>query len=289
MAGGGRSHCPGRAVILVTGATGNAGGAVVRALVNSGEQVRAVVRDVNRAPLPAGVEEVAGDLNDPGTLVPHFEGVTAAFLLAGYEGLEETLANMRRAEVERVVLLSSSAAPSGDLTNAVARYHVLSERAVRDSGLRWTFLQPNTFMTNTFQWLPQLRLGDVIRAPFADVSVATIDPDDIGAVAAVALTSDANDGRALRLSGPESLSPADRVAILAKTLGRELRFEAQSNEDARAEMNAAMPAEYVDAFFRFFVDGDLDESAVLPTVREVTGRAPRSFEAWASAHVAALR
>ena len=289
MAGGGRSHCPGRAVILVTGATGNAGGAVVRALVSSGEQVRAVVREVNRMPLPAGVEEVAGDLNKPGTLVPHLEGVTAAFLLAGYEGLEETLANMRRAEVERVVLLSSSAAPSGDLTNAVARYHILSERAVRDSGLRWTFLQPNTFMTNTFQWLPQLHQGDVIRAPFADVSVATIDPDDIGAVAAVALTSDANDGRALRLSGPESLSPADRVAILAKTLGRELRFEAQSNEDARAEMNAAMPAEYVDAFFRFFVDGDLDESAVLPTVREVTGRAPRSFEAWASAHADALR
>lgn len=276
-------------MILVTGATGNAGGAVVRALVNSGEQVRAVARDVNRVPLPAGVEEVAGNLNEPGTLVPHLEGVTAAFLLAGYEGLEETLANMRRAEVERVVLLSSSAAPSGDLTNAVARYHILSERAVRDSGLRWTFLQPNTFMTNTLQWLPQLHQGDVVRAPFADVNVATIDPDDIGAVAAVALTSDANDGRALRLSGPESLSPADRVAILAKTLGRELRFEAQSNEDARAEMNAAMPAEYVDAFFRFFVDGDLDESAVLPTVREVTGRPPRSFETWARAHVDALR
>jgi uncharacterized protein YbjT (DUF2867 family) len=276
-------------LILVTGATGNAGGAVVRALVNSGEQVRALVRDVHRAPLPRGVEAVAGDLNEPGTLAAHLEGVTAAFLLSGYEGLEQTLANMRRAGVERVVLLSSSAAPAGDLTNAVARYHILSERAVRASGLGWTFLQPNTFMTNTFQWLPQLRQGNVIRAPFADVSVATIDPDDIGAVAAVALTSDANDGRALRLSGPESLSPAKRVAILAQVLGLELRFEAQSNEEARAEMDASMPAEYVDAFFRFFVDGDLDESAVLPTVQEVTGRAPRSFEAWARAHADAFR
>ena len=138
------------------------------------------------------------------------------------------------------------------------------------------------------QWLPQLRQADVIRAPFADVSVATIDPDDIGAVAAVALTSDANDGRALRLSGPESLSPAERVAILA-VLGLDLRFEAQTNDEARAEMDAEMPAEYVDAFFRFFVDGDLDESAVLPTVEEVTGRAPRSFEAWARAHADAFR
>jgi uncharacterized protein YbjT (DUF2867 family) len=171
----------------------------------------------------------------------------------------------------------------------VARYHILSERAVRESGLGWTFLQPNTFMTNTFQWMTQLRQGDVIRAPFADVRVATIDPDDIGAVAAAALTSSASEGRAYRLTGPESLNPADRTAILAGVLGRELRFEGQSNEQARAEMSATMPAEYVDAFFRFFVDGDLDESAVLPTVQDITARAPRSFEAWARAHADAFR
>jgi uncharacterized protein YbjT (DUF2867 family) len=271
-------------VILVTGATGNAGGAVVRALVNSSERVRAVVRGADRAPLPPGVEAAVGDLNEPGSLVPHFEGVTAAFLLSGYNGLEETLANMRRAGVERVVLLSSSAAPAGDETNAVARYHILSERAVRQSGLGWTFLQPNTFMTNTFQWLPQLRKGDVIRLPFPAVRVATIDPDDIGAVAAVVLRTGVGEGQAYRLSGPESLSPADRVAILGEVLGRRLRFEGQSNQEARAEMSESMPAEYVDAFFRFFVDGDLDESAVLPTVEEITGRAPRSFEAWARAH-----
>jgi hypothetical protein len=67
---------------------------------------------------------------------------------------------------------------------------------VRESGLAWTFLQPNSFMSNTLQWVPQLRAGNVITAPFADV------------------------------------------------LGRELRFEPQSNDDARAEMSANMPAEY---------------------------------------------
>jgi uncharacterized protein YbjT (DUF2867 family) len=270
-------------MILVTGATGNAGGAVVRALVAAGAPVRALVRDAG-ASLPAGAVAVAGDLNRPETLAPHLEGVEAAFLLSGYEGLEQTLADMRAAGVERVVLLSSSAAPSEDLTNAVARYHILSERAVRDSGLRWTFLRPSSFMTNSLQWLPQLRAGDVVRAPFADVAVATIDPDDIGAVAAAALRSDAHAGRAYRLSGPEALRPADRVAVLADVLGRDLRFEAQSNDEARAEMSAAMPAEYVEAFFRFFVDGELDESEVLPTVEEVTGRPPRSFRDWVVAH-----
>jgi uncharacterized protein YbjT (DUF2867 family) len=275
-------------VILVAGSTGNAGGAVVHALANAGEEVRALVRDTDHSPLPPGVEAAVGDLNRPGTLASHFDGVTAAFLLSGYEGLDETLANMLRAGVERVVLLSSSAAPSGDLSNAVARYHILSELAVRESGLAWTFLRPNSFMTNTLQWLPQLRLGDVIHAPFPDVRVATIDPDDLGAVAAAALTSDAHEGLGYRLSGPQSLLPAERVAILAKVLGRELRFEGQSNEQARAEMSDAMPAEYVDAFFRFFAEGELDESQVLPTVQDITGRPPRRFEEWARAHADAF-
>jgi uncharacterized protein YbjT (DUF2867 family) len=273
-------------LIFVTGATGNAGGAVVRALAAAGEPVRALVR--GGADLPAGVEQVTGDLNRAETLRPHLEGVQAAFLLSGYDGLAETLAAMGEAGVRRVVLLSSSAAPSGDMTNAVARYHILSERAVRESGLAWTFLQPDSFMTNTFQWIPQLRAGDVVRAPFGDVRVATIDPDDVGAVAAAALTSSAHEGRTYRLSGPESLLPADRVATLARVVGRELRFEAQSDDEARAEMSESMPPEYVDAFMSFFADGTLDESEVLPTVREVTGREPRSFEAWARAHADAF-
>ena len=273
-------------MILVTGATGNAGGAVVRALAAAGAPARALVRE--RAELPAGIEQVTGDLNRAETVAPHLRGVEAAFLLSGYAGLAETLAAMREAGVRRVVLLSSSAAPSGDTTNAVARYHIVSEQAVRASGLEWTFLQPNSFMTNTLQWVPQLRAGDVVRAPFARVAVATIDPDDVGAVAAAALTTDAHAGRAYRLSGPESLTPADRVGILARVLGRDLRFEAQPDDEARAEMSAAMPSEYVDAFFSFFVDGTVDESEVLPTVEQVLGRRPGTFEAWVRRHAEAF-
>jgi uncharacterized protein YbjT (DUF2867 family) len=276
-------------MILVTGATGNAGGTVVRALAEAGEEVRALVRDAESSRLPPGVEVATGDLNKPGTLARHLGGVSAVFLLSGYDRLAETLVNMRSAGVTRVVLLSSSAAPGGDLSNAVARYHILSEQAVRDSGLAWTFLQPNSLMSNTLRWLPQLRDGDVIHDAFGDVAVAMIDPADLAAVAVKALVTDELEGRSLRLSGPAAIYPADRVRILSAALDRELRFEPWSNEQARTEMSASMPTAYVDAFFSFFVDGTIDETTVLPTVREVLGRDPRSFERWVTANIDSLR
>jgi uncharacterized protein YbjT (DUF2867 family) len=275
-------------MILVTGATGNVGRELVRTLVERGEPVRALIRrEADRARLAPGVDAAVGDLDRPDSLTDAVEGVRAAHLLSGYADMPGLLKRLRQAGAERVTLQSSSAVPTGDMTNAVARYHIESEAAVRDSGLAWTFLQPNSFMSNTLQWVPQLRAGDVIRAPFADVPIATIDPLDIAAVAADALTTAAHEGRSYRLSGPESLRPPDRVAILATVLDRDLRFAPQSNEEARAEMSAAMPEQYVDAFFSFFVDGTVDESTVLPTVREVLGREPRTFEQWARARRAA--
>lgn len=170
------------------------------------------------------------------------------------------------------------------MSNAITRYMSLSEQAVRESGLDWTILRPSGFMSNALEWAAQLKKGDVVRAPFPDVRVAVIDPYDIGAVAARALVDDGHRGQVYRLSGPQALTPADRVRILGEVLGRDLRFEGMTNEEARAEMSASMPAAYVDAFFDFNVGGSLDESAVLPTVAQIAGRPPRTFERWAAAH-----
>jgi uncharacterized protein YbjT (DUF2867 family) len=276
-------------MILVTGATGNAGGGVINGLLELGADVRGLVRKGSEGELPDGVEAAAGDLNDPESLRGPLDGVSAVFLLSGYEGIERSLALMGEADVERVVLLSSSAAPTGNLDNAVARYHILSERAVIDSGLPWTFLQPNSFMSNAYRWLPQLEEGDVIRGPFGDVAISAIDPADLGAVAARALTSGDHEGKTYRLSGPEALLPREQVAIMAKYAGRDMRFEAQTDEEARTEMEGQMPREYVDAFFEFFSEGTVDETTVHPTVKEVTGGEPRSFEQWAEEHADAFR
>ncbi|MCP9951396.1 hypothetical protein [Actinomadura madurae] len=171
------------------------------------------------------------------------------------------------------------------MTNAVTRYMVVTERAVHDSGLPWTILRPSAFMSNALRWLPQLRAGDTVRLPFANVRAAVVDPHDIAAVAATALLEDGHEGRTYYPTGPESLLPSDQVAILGETLGRDLRFEAQPDDEARAEMTGQMPAEYVDAFFDFYVNGSLDESVVRPTVQDVTGTPPRTFADWTKTHI----
>ncbi|SEN94502.1 NAD(P)H-binding protein [Actinacidiphila rubida] len=271
---------------LVTGPTGNVGSELVAALAAAGAPVRALVRTPREIP---GAETAVGDLDRPGTLRGALAGVTGVFLLPGYAGLAETMSLAVEAGVRRVVLLSSGSAASGDLTNAVARSMIESERAVRESGLSWTFVRSGAFMSNALRWLPQLAEGDEVRVPFPTVRTAPVDPYDIAAVAARALLDDGHDRAIHAVSGPQSLLPEEQVAVLGRVLGRDLRCVGLSDAEARVELEAAMPVAYVDAFFDFYVDGSLDESRVLPTVEEVTGRAPRTFERWARDHVAAFR
>ena len=210
------------------------------------------------------------------------------YLLAGYHGTPRFLAHARAAGVEHVVLQSTSLVALGDVSNAFAAPHIEAEEAVRESGLAWTFTQSNSFMSNTYQWLPQLRAGDVVRVPFADIPVAMIDPLDIAAVAVSAFNSSEHRGRSYHLTGPESLLPAERLRVLGDALGRPLQLVALSNDEAREEMSKSMPPEYVDAFMSIWGDGNHDESRVLPTVQDVIGRPPRRFAQWVAAHADAF-
>jgi uncharacterized protein YbjT (DUF2867 family) len=276
-------------MFLVTGATGNVGGELVRALAERGGDVRALSRDGQPASIPPAVEIVTGDLNRPATLRGALAGVDGVFLLSGYDDMPGILAEASQAGVTRIVLLSGGGARSTDTTNAVSAYMLASEAAVQDSGLAWTILRPAAFMSNALRWAAQLRAGGTVLEPFTDVRTAVIDPADIAAVAAAALTTGEHPGRTYTLSGPEPLLPADRLRILARVLQRDLRLEPQSNEDAFEQMSEEMPDEYVRAFFSFYVDGTLDESRVQPAVQQILGRPPRNFARWAHAHADAFR
>jgi uncharacterized protein YbjT (DUF2867 family) len=274
-------------VILVTGATGNVGSEVVRALVARQEPVRAMARNPNRAALAATVDVTSADLGAPETIGPALDGVRKVFLL-GQFATPDLLRAVRDARVELVVLLTSRCVVGGRPDNAITRTWLDAEAVVRDSGVPWTILRSSGFHSNALRWLPQLRAGDVVRAPWPDVRVASIDPADIAAVAATILTEPGHDHTAPALSGPQPLVPSDQVATLAQALGRPLRYEPLTDQEARAQMQADTPAPVIDAFFRFFTDGEFDDSEVVETVRRITGRDPHTFAQWARDHARAF-
>ena len=271
--------------IAVLGATGNVGAEVVRLAAADGHDVRAVAR-TEPAQLPDGARFLTGDLDDASTLEPALDDVDALFTLAGYAGLAQTLELARDQSAARVVLLSSSSAPTGRMDNAVARYNIESEHLVRASGLEWTMLQPNAFMSNALRWLPQLREGDTVREGFGDVPLSVVHPGDVAAVAFSALTDSRHAGRSYRLSGPESLSTTERVHQLGAAIGRPLTFEPLDDAAARVVMLETTPPEYVDAFFQFYRDGIIDESSVQPDFTDVMGRRPRDFGTWLATNTA---
>jgi uncharacterized protein YbjT (DUF2867 family) len=230
------------------------------------------------------VQVVAGDLEDPGSLAPALDGVSKVFLLGGF-ATPDLLRRIGAAGAGHVVLLTSRCVIGGNPENAVTRMWLDAEAAVRGSGVTWTILRPSGFQSNALRWLPQLRQGDVVRAPWAAVPVAAIDPADIAAVASAVLTGPGRQGEALTLSGPEPLAPGEQVTALGQALKRPLRYEPLPDDEARASMMAdGTPASLIDAFFRFYSAGEFDDSAVTATVHEITGRPPRTFDQWAHAH-----
>src|SRR5690242_18589173 len=94
-------------MIVVTGATGNVGRALVRHLVEAGEQVTAVSRRRPEDPLPPGVRHVAADLADPPAVRAALDGAEALFLLVAGEDPAGLVDRARAAGVRRIVLLSS--------------------------------------------------------------------------------------------------------------------------------------------------------------------------------------
>jgi uncharacterized protein YbjT (DUF2867 family) len=245
---------------LVMGATGHVGSGVVAGLRERGAAVRALSRQ--QRDWPDGVEGVVADPMAADGLVAAADGVEAAFVMSGYDGEAGLLAALPADAL--VVLLSASSAPLGD-ANPLSAMHAASERAVVESGHPHVFLRPCSFMSNLDRWSDQLATGDVVRTPFADVPVALTDPADIAAVAVLALTEPGHAGATYRLSGPEALTPPEQVAVLGEVLGRELRHEAEPDDEVVASIFRAHP--------------EL-ESEVQPTVRKLLGRPAGTVRAY---------
>ncbi|MGW4396830.1 SDR family oxidoreductase [Amycolatopsis nivea] len=279
-------------MIVVTGATGNIGLPLVRALADAGEQVTAVSRRV--AEVPEGVRHVVADLADPASLEPALTGAKALFLLLSGDlhavgaNPADLVAKAADAGVRRVVLLSTlgvATRPFG--TTRIAMREL--EDVVRESSLDWVILRPGGFASNALWWAESVRTQGIVAAPFGDTGVPIIDPADIGEVAAACLRDDRHVGGVYELTGPEVITPRQQAEALAAALGKPVRFRELTRAEAKAGMMRSMPGELADDTLDILSSPTPAELRVSPDVERILGRAPRSFADWAARSIAAFR
>src|SRR5690348_7920878 len=227
--------------ILVIGGTGTVGRQVLSRLMAAGAQVRALVRNPDAAQLPPQVEVVRGDLILPETLDSCLEGIDTVFLVWTAPAAAVAPALERIAKhARRIVFLSAplkTAHPLFQQPNAARAIAEQIERLIETSGLQWTFLRPGMFAANALiWWAPQIRAGDVVRWPYFSTPTAPIDERDIAAVAVRALCEDGHAGAEYVLTGPHSLSQFEQVSIIGSVIGRSMRIEEISPDEARREL-----------------------------------------------------
>jgi len=274
-------------MIVVTGATGNVGRPLVRALVAAGEQVTAVSRGGAAVDLPAGVRHERADLVEPESLEPALDGAGALFLLTSPEfmangNLKDVVDVVRAAGVGRVVLLSSHGVGTG-------RHPLHLEDAVMQSGLEWTMLRPGNFDSNALQWADMVRAQRVVAAPFGDVALPAVDPADIAEAAAIALREPGHGGNIYTLTGPVPISPRQQAMAIGDALGESVRFVEQSRAEARSQMLGYMPEPVVEATLGALGTPSAAEQRVSPDIQRILGRPPRAFAEWAARTIAAFK
>ena len=280
--------------VLVTGATGRVGRAVIAQLLDAGVPVRALTRRPATAGLPAAVEVVAGDLTVPESLDAALQGVGAVFLLwTAPPGTAPAVVERLASHTRRVVFLSSphkTPHPFFQQPNPMARFHADVERLIAAAGLASTIIRPGMFASNArFWWASAIRDGDVVRWPYGAAETAPIDERDIAAVAARALYEDGRTGGDYVLTGPESLSQAQQVSLIGAVLGRQIRFEELSPDEFRRETAGRWPGPVVDMLLAAWGATIGRPAFVTTTVCDVLGSPPRTFRQWVADHADAFR
>lgn len=269
-------------MILVTGATGNIGSALVKELsAMAAGPLRGLTRDTARAAFPADVEPVEGDLRRPDSLKSALDGVRSLFLVSGVGPDAEILDAARRAGVEHVVLVSSITVQSHPHLGP-ARENLAVERHLKDSGMAWTIVRPTQFASNALWWADAVRGRRPVRVPYADVGLPTVHPADVASVARAALTEPGRRGQTHALTGPELITPLRQLEAIAHAVGREVPFTRISRAEAHRDMAASLGDEVAAAVLDV-TGGDLNEEllAVRDTVAQVTGAPARTFGQWA--------
>ncbi len=272
--------------ILVAGASGTVGSALVPELLRSGARVRALSR--NPEYTVPGAESVRADLAVPDTIAAALEGVDAAFLNS--PSAEDAAAlqirfldQAKAAGIARVVLLSQYGARA-DSPVRFLRWHAAVEEHLRRLELRHTVLRPNLYLQSLLGFADTIAQG-MLAAPIGAAAVSAIDTRDVADAAAAVLTAAGHDGQTYTLTGPRPVTHSEIAAALSDAIGAQVAFTDLAPEEFAAALGAYLPRWQLDGLIEDYAHYARGEASRATTaVPDLTGRPARDVQDFARDH-----
>lgn len=276
--------------VLVTGATGTQGGGLARQLLAGGHHVRALTRKpaspAANALRELGAEVVAGNFDEPASLVAAARGMDTAFAMSTpfVSGTDaertEALALIEALKTARVGRIVYSSVSDADRRTGIPHFEskVPAEEAVRATGAAWSIVAPVFFMENlTGPWsLPGLQSGTWMMPLPADRKLQMIATADLAKFTALVIEQPERfNGRRINLASDEA-SPSDIAATIARVAGRPLAYQGLSPAAVRGQN-----ADYAAMFEWFDRVGYSADIAGLKRDHPSIGW--HTFESWAKA------
>ncbi len=279
-------------MIIVTGATGQLGRAIVEKLVERvpASQVGASVRDPAKASALAalGVRVRRGDFDDPASLAHAFEGATQVLIVSsnasayGGDPLAQHRAAIeaaRAAGAGRVVYTSHMAASSASLFPPMLD-HAATEEMLRESGLAWTALRNGFYASGGMMFMGDALKTGALEVP-ADGKVSWTTHADLAEAAAIILVDEGRyEGPTPPLTASQALDLADLAAIASGLQAQPVHRQILPDEEFRAKMAArGLPGHVVDIMLGFYLASRQGEfAAVDPTLGRLLSRDPISMQ-----------
>ncbi len=216
-------------MILITGASGSVGKAVLQEAIRKESKVRGMFRSkAEAAKAPSGCEAVLADYADKESLRKALDGVDSVYVVCSpipqlVELENNMLAACKDCEVKHVVL--NSALGAGDYPKSFPGWHRKVEDKLKAMGMSYTILRPNGFLQNIVAYnAPSIRAQGAFYAAMGDAKVSYLDVGDIAVVAVKALRGGAHAGKTYELNGPEAISNEELAKRISKVAGRTVSY-----------------------------------------------------------------
>lgn len=283
-------------MMLITGASGTVGRAVLDKVAKSGQKHRAMYRSKDdAAKAPAGTEAVIADFSDKPSLLSALRGVESVYLVCSpIPDLVQLEINVieasQSAGVQRIVL--NSALGAGDHPKSFPSWHRKVEDKLKSTKMKHCILRPNSFLQNILTYYaPSIRTQGVFYGSYGNARISYLDVRDIAVVAAKALLGGQHDGKTYELNGPGALTCAEVAEKISRHAVISARYvDIPVEAQRRAMLDQGMPAWQVTALQElqeYYTGGK--GGALDGVLQGLLGRAPITMDQFLADFVAEFR